>query len=737
MKPSEIKALAATLDPLDCCQRWLPGGARKGHEWVALNPTRADSSPGSFSVNLRSGKWGDFAADKHGGDLVSLYAYLHGLRPGEAADAIARESTVYRQPREAAPKPDASRVVMPIPPKAGRPNLRHYHLGDPSRVWLYQSQSGQPLLYVCRWDTPSGKELRPHSWTGKRFEWVGPSGSDPRPLYGLERLGDDVERPVLICEGEKAADAAHGLIGRDYACLAWLGGTSTADHVSLKPLSRRSVWLWPDADAKRNHAGDISPKPAQPGWKAMTLIAERLAALGVDVHILDYTPGERPDTWDAADAVADGWTRDEMLAHIDRAQTEFRTARKPAPPTEPEPERSGVVTWVHTTAKGKPLSTIENLRALLDAAGISVLFNQMTHRAEVTIPGVTPSRENADLAALAHVRSIARQAGYPVGDLEPYMLAIADGNAYHPVRDWVETVPWDGQDHVTRLFETVPWAGDADRVQFSKVIVWRWMLACAKALYQPSGLEFPFVLVLQGSQGRGKTRWLRSLCSVEGAVQDGRTINVRDKDSVMTATASWITELGEVDETMRMNSASALKAWLTKHIDVHRRPFAATDTHAPRRTAFAASVNPAVFLKDPTGNRRFAVVPLAQDDFDHGHSLPMQQVWAQVAHDALQGARHWLDRDEQERLAEYNAEHTTEVVAQAQFADMYDTALAGTTWLSVTEIAALLTDRPDSRYVSELTNALHAEGIEHKIRAGRRLWHVPPRRSRVHDSEGT
>jgi hypothetical protein len=58
---------------------------RQGAEWVATNPTRADRRPGSFSINMRTGKWADFATGDRGGDVVSLAAYLHGLRQGEAA----------------------------------------------------------------------------------------------------------------------------------------------------------------------------------------------------------------------------------------------------------------------------------------------------------------------------------------------------------------------------------------------------------------------------------------------------------------------------------------------------------------------------------------------------------------------------------------------------------------------------------------------------------------------------
>jgi hypothetical protein len=71
-------------------RRWLPDGRREGAEWVALNPSRADNRKGSFKVNIRTGRWSDFATGDAGGDLISLAAYLFRLDQAEAARRISR-----------------------------------------------------------------------------------------------------------------------------------------------------------------------------------------------------------------------------------------------------------------------------------------------------------------------------------------------------------------------------------------------------------------------------------------------------------------------------------------------------------------------------------------------------------------------------------------------------------------------------------------------------------------------
>ena len=69
--------------------RWLPDGRVKGDEYEARNPRRHDQRPGSFRVNMRTGRWADFATGDKGGDAISLAAYLFNLPQIEAARRLA------------------------------------------------------------------------------------------------------------------------------------------------------------------------------------------------------------------------------------------------------------------------------------------------------------------------------------------------------------------------------------------------------------------------------------------------------------------------------------------------------------------------------------------------------------------------------------------------------------------------------------------------------------------------
>jgi hypothetical protein len=80
---------AALANASAIVERWLPNGRRRSGEWVAPNPRRLDRHAGSFSVNLRTGIWADFATDDRGGDLISLAAYLFSLSQVDAAVRVA------------------------------------------------------------------------------------------------------------------------------------------------------------------------------------------------------------------------------------------------------------------------------------------------------------------------------------------------------------------------------------------------------------------------------------------------------------------------------------------------------------------------------------------------------------------------------------------------------------------------------------------------------------------------
>ena len=80
--------------------RWLPGGKRQGREFVAKNPTRADRTPGSFRINVVTGKWSDFATGDRGATRLALAAFLFGLSQTKAARFVAAMFGISEDPHD-------------------------------------------------------------------------------------------------------------------------------------------------------------------------------------------------------------------------------------------------------------------------------------------------------------------------------------------------------------------------------------------------------------------------------------------------------------------------------------------------------------------------------------------------------------------------------------------------------------------------------------------------------------
>lgn len=81
--------MAAQPYMVSLLQRWLPGGQLEGGEYICRNPKRDDSRPGSFKINVHTGRWADFATGDKGGDVIALAAYLFEMSQLDAARNIA------------------------------------------------------------------------------------------------------------------------------------------------------------------------------------------------------------------------------------------------------------------------------------------------------------------------------------------------------------------------------------------------------------------------------------------------------------------------------------------------------------------------------------------------------------------------------------------------------------------------------------------------------------------------
>ncbi len=308
---------------------WLPSGTRKGREWIALNPTRADNTPGSFKINLDTGRWSDFATEDGGGDLVSLRAYLDRCSQVEAAMRVAAEigtnltaKTEANLWKSVKPSPAAGEKGGPViraPRAASAPELRHFKLGAPSASWAYHAVDGAVHHMKARYEEPDGgKTFLLWRWTGSR--WACGAPAKPFPLYNLPALMALPDAPVLVCEGEKCADIAANLFPNSVTVTS--GGDNSAGVADWTPLAGRDVVVWPDHDAPGTTYCDAVVRHAtEAGARSIRAVS----AAWLSRHVgKDLAKG-----YDAADAVEDGFTADAAAAALvehDAALAAFRAS---------------------------------------------------------------------------------------------------------------------------------------------------------------------------------------------------------------------------------------------------------------------------------------------------------------------------------------------------------------------------------------------------------------------------
>ncbi len=171
--------------------------------------------------------------------------------------------------------------------------------------------------------------------------------------------------------------------------------------------------------------------------------------------------------------------------------------------------------------------------------------------------------------------------------------------SFNPVVAWLRGLKWDGQERLDTWL--VDHCGADARPLISAA--GRILLTGAVARAMAPGIKFDLMVVLEGSQGAGKSS-LVALLGGEYALEGLPTSELRDKDVVTAMQGKWFVELDELD-VARKADAQSLKSFLTRTIDRIRKPYEKFTRDFPRRCVFIGTTNDSSYLKDATGNRRF------------------------------------------------------------------------------------------------------------------------------------
>ena len=281
--------------------------------------------------------------------------------------------------------------------------------------------------------------------------------------------------------------------------------------------------------------------------------------------------------------------------------------------------------------RGRPLSTIDNFLLVLrnDKVFESLRFNQLSYSPEHIVDGKLERwQDKDDSKARFYIEQ--KYKIHSREKLDDALRILFAEREYHPIKQIIEDVEWDGVPRLQTLFikwlkcEDTPYIREVTRLVFAGGI---------HRLYNP-GCKFDDVAVLIGThQGEGKSTFARWL-----AIKDDfftEVTEIEGQKGIEAIEGAWICEIAELLAVTKTKEVEAVKSYITKLVDRYRRPFDRRTTDHKRQCVFIGTTNKEQFLTDKTGNRRWYPVKVSSTGYElHDHKEEVQadilQAWAEA-----------------------------------------------------------------------------------------------------------
>ena len=291
------------------------------------------------------------------------------------------------------------------------------------------------------------------------------------------------------------------------------------------------------------------------------------------------------------------------------------------------------------TEKGSIANSIQNCKTVLERDPVlknSIRKNLMTGQTDLVNPVYWPrtgimltdtDQKNIELRLencyhLTSEKKIAKA-----------VSIVANENQYHPVREFLSGLVWDGTPRIR--FALHHFLG-ADVSDFNEECLRVFMLGAAHRAFQP-GSKFELMLCLVGGQGAGKSSFFRLLAVKDEWFSDDLK-KLDDENVYRKLQGHWIIEMSEMIATASARSIEEIKAFLSRQKETYKLPYEVHPEDRPRQCVFAGTTNRLDFLpRDRTGNRRFLPVPVCPELAEQ-HPLEneaasreyISQMWAEI-----------------------------------------------------------------------------------------------------------
>ena len=642
---------------LNHIQDWLPGGTVENGQWVVKNPTRNDHEAGSFKINLFTGAWNDYAdSDAVGHDAISLYAYLNG-------------TTNYDAAKEILSKYDPDYFPTPGDIRRGSTwyQLERSHRDAPSLEeqpneiarWPLEAKIGQVwrvVMWIVRFKDEFGKKSDiPFTLftDSKHFQWRRSALKNTKyPLYGLRNLIEHPNLRVILYEGQKCAAVVQPIIGDEWVCVGWYGGAGNPHLTDMDPLIGREVWYPFDAD--------------NAGRQAIKRIIDDLH---IQAHLV-YPPAGVPKGWDHADAVQDSnWGKNEL---------EYALLNNPPQPTQLEP-------FVGLTPENRP--TRLDIPVSVDFreyiyTNVYQWENEILHimdgwffwvveqdaalrnciKYDYTTGTKTTAYESSEIFD-ANLEYRLKNLGMKANLVTKYSKericgeVIRLNSSFNRVADYMDMLvnryPNENEsiiDEFMKIFifnipkrhdeDEEVYADRCDKVEklyrelFHKFFT-RMHCRIKGTRKDDTGnyfglIENDIVPILEGPQDIGKTslcRWLACDDELYIDLGSGLKQGFGSAETVKKIRGRLIAEIGEMKIMKNAEAVETIKSFISMKAATVDIKYVENQKDIPMTASFIGTSNPAQYLSDDTGNRRFWPVKLKDIDlkFTSEHNdLPLR-----------------------------------------------------------------------------------------------------------------
>lgn len=222
------------------------------------------------------------------------------------------------------------------------------------------------------------------------------------------------------------------------------------------------------------------------------------------------------------------------------------------------------------------------------------------------------------------------------------LTAVLTRHSYHPIRDYLSGLTWDGVPRLDRIIIDYMGAEDSE---LNRAMSRKHFVAAVARVFNP-GCKYDYCLIMSGAEGIGKSTLLR--------VMGGKWFNdsittLEGKEGMEQLRRAWVVELGELSSIKR-SDVEQVKAHLSKQVDIYRAAYARRVLEHPRQCVFCGTTNEALFLKGDTGNRRFWVIPVVAElrkyrDWSEAIRRDRDQLWAEAVHYYKQGEPLYLSEE--------------------------------------------------------------------------------------------